>query len=244
MAKDKRLFIGGVDKDSDYRVVQPNDYVDATNIRNVLSNTGNAAGAVENIKGNTLVPFTFPLREPAQPQKTNLVVYGDEPSSGTEDLTVNIIVGSNTATSVETINYSNSTPLFTALSTIRTELISSMASNSISGITISTPTIESDSIGFSSGFASFFIFIFLPPIVVSLFTFILTPLSLSVTVSLGCSLIFFIKSAFFNPLVVIFTSLLYLEIIFLISAILKSSSLTIMLYNLYNIIIFKMKQND
>jgi len=35
MAKDKRLFIGGLDKDSDYRVVQPNDYVDATNIRNV-----------------------------------------------------------------------------------------------------------------------------------------------------------------------------------------------------------------
>lgn len=152
MAKDKRLFIGGLDKDSDYRVVQPNDYVDATNIRNVLSNTGNAAGAVENIKGNTLVPFTFPLREPAQPQKTNLVIYGDEPSSGTEDLTVNITVGSNTATSVETINYSNSTPLFTALSTIRTELISSMTSNSISGITISTPAIESDSIGFSSGF--------------------------------------------------------------------------------------------
>ena len=58
MAQDKRVFIGGMDKDSDPRLIKDGDYRDALNIRNIASMDG-TSGSVENIEGNTLVPFSF-----------------------------------------------------------------------------------------------------------------------------------------------------------------------------------------
>lgn len=58
MAQDKRVFTGGMDKDSDPRIIKDGDYRDALNIRNMASMDG-TSGSVENIEGNTLVPFQF-----------------------------------------------------------------------------------------------------------------------------------------------------------------------------------------
>ena len=58
MAQDKRVFTGGMDKDSDPRLIQGGDYRDALNVRNIASMDG-TSGSVENLEGNTLVPFTF-----------------------------------------------------------------------------------------------------------------------------------------------------------------------------------------
>ena len=58
MAQDKKVFIGGMDKDSDPRLIKNGDYRDALNIRN-MSSVDSTSGSVENIEGNTLVPFSF-----------------------------------------------------------------------------------------------------------------------------------------------------------------------------------------
>ena len=58
MAQDKRIFTGGMDKDSDPRLIKGGDYRDALNIRNI-SSSDSTSGSVENIEGNTLVPFNF-----------------------------------------------------------------------------------------------------------------------------------------------------------------------------------------
>ena len=58
MAQDKKVFTGGMDKDSDPRLIKGGDYRDALNIRNV-SSSDSTSGSVENIEGNTLVPFKF-----------------------------------------------------------------------------------------------------------------------------------------------------------------------------------------
>ena len=58
MAQDKRVFTGGMDKDSDPRLIKDGDYRDALNIRNIAS-MDSTSGSVENLEGNTLVPFTF-----------------------------------------------------------------------------------------------------------------------------------------------------------------------------------------
>ena len=58
MAQDKKVFIGGIDKDSDPRLIKDGDYRDALNIRNI-SSVDSTSGSVENIEGNTLVPFRF-----------------------------------------------------------------------------------------------------------------------------------------------------------------------------------------
>jgi len=58
MAQDKKVFIGGMDKDSDPRLIKDGDYRDALNIRNI-SSVDSTSGSVENIEGNTLVPFRF-----------------------------------------------------------------------------------------------------------------------------------------------------------------------------------------
>ncbi len=55
MAQDKRVFTGGMDKDSDPRLIKNGDYRDALNIRNISSSDG-TSGSVENIEGNTIVP--------------------------------------------------------------------------------------------------------------------------------------------------------------------------------------------
>ena len=122
MAQDKRLFVGGLDKDSDYRLVKPNDYLDSLNVRNVLSNSNNEAGAVENIKGNTSVPFSFPLTVGNLPQVTDIVFYGNEPSSGADNFTIGINDGTNTITSGVSIDYTDATPLYTAKNTLVTNL--------------------------------------------------------------------------------------------------------------------------
>ena len=58
MAQDKRVFTGGMDKDSDPRLIKNGDYRDALNIRNI-SSSDSTSGSVENIEGNTLVPYSF-----------------------------------------------------------------------------------------------------------------------------------------------------------------------------------------
>ena len=58
MAQDKKVFTGGMDKDSDPRLIKGGDYRDALNIRNI-SSSDSTSGSVENIEGNTLVPFNF-----------------------------------------------------------------------------------------------------------------------------------------------------------------------------------------
>ena len=58
MAQDKKVFTGGMDKDSEPRLVKQGDYRDALNIRNI-SSSDSTSGSVENIEGNKLVPYTF-----------------------------------------------------------------------------------------------------------------------------------------------------------------------------------------
>lgn len=62
MAQDKRVFTGGMDKDSEPRLIKPGDYRDALNIRNVAS-SDSTSGSVENIEGNRLVPYDFTEEE-------------------------------------------------------------------------------------------------------------------------------------------------------------------------------------
>ena len=136
MAKDKRLFIGGLDKDSDYRVVQPNDYVDAINIRNVLSNSGNSAGAVENIKGNSLVTYTFPLSL-ITPKVIKTVFFGVEASSGTENFTLSIIKSGTTTSTTQAIDYTDAQPV--------AALLNSLVSNiDAQGVTITTVASDTE----------------------------------------------------------------------------------------------------
>ena len=56
---DKRTFLGGLDRDSDKKLVKDNDYSYALNIRNLSSEDG-SVGVIENVKGNTNVSYTFP----------------------------------------------------------------------------------------------------------------------------------------------------------------------------------------
>ena len=49
MAQDKRVFTGGMDKDSDPRLIKNGDYRDALNIRNISSSDG-TSGSIENIE--------------------------------------------------------------------------------------------------------------------------------------------------------------------------------------------------
>ena len=59
MAIDKRVFTGGMDKDSDPRLIKQGDYRHAENIRNIAS-SDSTAGSVENIEGTKLVKYDFP----------------------------------------------------------------------------------------------------------------------------------------------------------------------------------------
>ena len=58
MAKDKRVFTGGMDKDSDPRLIKNGDYRHAENIRNIASSDG-TSGSVENIESTIKVPYSF-----------------------------------------------------------------------------------------------------------------------------------------------------------------------------------------
>ena len=68
----KRVFIGGLDRDTDARLLKNGDYHYALNIRNVSSES-NTEGVIENIKGNKIVPYEFPnLVGKCTPQRTVL----------------------------------------------------------------------------------------------------------------------------------------------------------------------------
>lgn len=58
MAQDKRIFTGGMDKDSDPRLIKQGDYRHARNIRNIASSDG-TSGSVENIEGTLEVVHNF-----------------------------------------------------------------------------------------------------------------------------------------------------------------------------------------
>ena len=58
MAQDKRVFTGGMDKDSEPRLIKNGDYRHAENIRNVASSDG-TSGSVENIEGTKEVIHNF-----------------------------------------------------------------------------------------------------------------------------------------------------------------------------------------
>ena len=59
MKIDKRIFTGGLDRDSDERIVQNGDYRYALNIRNTSSD-GDEVGTVQNVQGNLLVSYSLP----------------------------------------------------------------------------------------------------------------------------------------------------------------------------------------
>ena len=61
--KEKKNFIGGLDKGSDERYLKEGDYFDALNIRNQSSET-NSNGMVQNIKGTTKKSYTYPTGKP------------------------------------------------------------------------------------------------------------------------------------------------------------------------------------
>ena len=60
----KKIFVGGLDRDTDLRASKNGDYHHALNIRNV-SSEGSTEGVIENIKGNLKHAYTFPT-QPAQ----------------------------------------------------------------------------------------------------------------------------------------------------------------------------------
>jgi len=59
----KRIFLGGLDKDMDPRLLKNGDYHHALNIRNIASEA-NTQGVIENIKGNKLSSYDFPQAPP------------------------------------------------------------------------------------------------------------------------------------------------------------------------------------
>lgn len=65
-SQDKRVFVGGLDRDSDYRLIKNGDYYYGLNIRNI-SSENQGAGSVESVLGNSIVyksgsstSFTYP----------------------------------------------------------------------------------------------------------------------------------------------------------------------------------------
>ena len=56
MPIDKKVFLGGLDKDKDDRLIENGSYRDAVNVR-AVSSDGSDTGALENIKGNSLKPL-------------------------------------------------------------------------------------------------------------------------------------------------------------------------------------------
>ena len=103
MAQDKRVFTGGMDKDSDPRLIKNGDYRDALNIRNI-SSSDSTSGSVENIEGNTIVPnqkfidettqvievtpidngnFEFIELESNQTFKSQKLIFSNKESAGT-----------------------------------------------------------------------------------------------------------------------------------------------------------------
>ena len=56
---EKKAFTGGLSTDRDSAYIQPNQYLNALNIR-VASTEDGTAGALSNVKGNTKVAFTMP----------------------------------------------------------------------------------------------------------------------------------------------------------------------------------------
>ena len=57
--ENKSFFSGGLDRDTDERLIQPDSYRYALNIRNISSESSDV-GAIENLKGNVQVSFTLP----------------------------------------------------------------------------------------------------------------------------------------------------------------------------------------
>ena len=59
MPLEKRIFTTGMNDDDEERIIPPSSYRYALNIRN-LSSDGQNIGAIETVKGNTLVSYTLP----------------------------------------------------------------------------------------------------------------------------------------------------------------------------------------
>lgn len=116
MAIDKKIFVGGLDTDSDYRLVKNEDYVDALNIRNVLSSTNNTGGSIENIRGNIKINDNFPLLNIVRNKIIRLVFTGTVPNSGTGVLSITATVGTSSSSLDININYSVANPIEAALS--------------------------------------------------------------------------------------------------------------------------------
>src|SRR3990167_8615932 len=59
MPLEKRIFTKGINDDDEERIIPPSSYRFALNIRS-MSSDGQNIGAIENVKGNTLVTYTLP----------------------------------------------------------------------------------------------------------------------------------------------------------------------------------------
>ena len=68
----KKIFVGGLDKDTDPRALKNGDYHHALNVRNVSSES-NTEGVVENIKGNKKVDYEF--KTPAFEGKRRITLF-------------------------------------------------------------------------------------------------------------------------------------------------------------------------
>lgn len=76
--QEKKLFIGGLDRDSDERFVKEGDYVDSLNVRNQSSDS-NSIGVIQNIPGNTKINFNF------NQKKLPILYVGDGIFNGNAD---------------------------------------------------------------------------------------------------------------------------------------------------------------
>lgn len=56
---EKRLFYGGMDSDTDDKLIEQGDYRDAVNVRNSIPDKSDV-GSLPNVKGNLLVPYSAP----------------------------------------------------------------------------------------------------------------------------------------------------------------------------------------
>lgn len=99
MAQDKRIFTGGLDKDTDSRLLQNGDYYNALNFRNITSADG-TVGVLENVIGNAKVSNSNLLGgEEGQTQKTFISFVGYEINGQAETFDFKVKVTSTSALS-------------------------------------------------------------------------------------------------------------------------------------------------
>ena len=86
---DKRTFLGGLDRDTERRLLRNNDYYHALNIR-ILSSEDGTTGVIENTKSTVNIGYGFPGTGPGTAQISCLYFL---PQSGGYSGSINLVVG-------------------------------------------------------------------------------------------------------------------------------------------------------